>query len=183
MTNPRAAHFPPFPSVPRLVAGLALLGALAACSSPGTTGASLPADAAFLADNEERFYSEIAGKDQRVSLRIELVDAVRPRQRVTVDGVECYAIPAGNRRVQFRIVLPSTGWNDSRAREARGFADVTLVAGHRYLVTGKYDQTKRAFRLLDKGTNQAVSPEVDVGFFAPVERSREYIPIFIPIKA
>jgi len=161
---------------------LAMLGVLTACSTPTVAPVQPSPATAFLADAEEKVYSPLLERDQRVLLQIELVDTVRPRQRRQSGNESGYAIPAGTHRVQFRVLLPSTGWQDSGAREARGFFDVTLAAGHRYRVAGRYEQGKRLFHLLDTTTNQAVSPEVDLGFFAPVQRNGQYIPIIIPIK-
>lgn len=164
------------------IASLGLLIAFTGCNTPTTPDAGLPPGTAFLADTEEKAFSEILQKDVRVVLQFELVDSVRPKQRLTLGQQKGYVVPAGERRVQFRVLLPSAGMMDSGAREARGFLDVTLVDGHRYRIAGSYAGNKRTFHLLDMTTNQPVSPEIDLGFFAPVHRGPDYIPIIIPIK-
>lgn len=164
------------------IASLALILTFTGCNTPTTPDGGLPPGTAFLGDTEEKAYSEILQKDVRVVLQIELVDSVRPQQRLTLDQQRGYVVPAGERRVQFRVLLPSAGMMDSGAREARGYVDVTLFAGHRYCVAGKYAGNKRAFHLRDMTTNQPVSPEIDLGFFAPVRRDYQFVPIIIPIK-
>lgn len=164
------------------ILSLALLAVFAGCNTPTTTDGGLPPGAAFLADTEEQAFSEILQKDVRVVLQFELVDSVRPKQRLTLHQQRGFVVPAGERRVQFRVLLPSAGMMDSGAREARGYVDATLVEGHRYCVAGKYAGNKRAFHLRDMTTNQPVSPEIDLGFFAPVQRDAMPIPLIIPIK-
>ena len=137
---------------------------------------------AFLSDSEDEIYSEVLQHNHRILLQVELVDSVRPPHRISLDGLRGYSVPAGSRRVQFRILLPSAGLTDSRAREARGFVDVELVAGHHYHVAGNYAGSVRTFYLLDQTTNQSASPAIDLGFFGPVPLNNQYIPIIIPIK-
>jgi hypothetical protein len=137
---------------------------------------------AFVADSEERTFSEILQKNQRVLLYIELIDTARPKQRKTIDKLRGFLVPPGARRVQFRVVLPSMGLMDSRAREARGYFDVNLQPGHRYRVAGYYEGTIRRFHLLDLTTNEPVTPPLDLGFFGPVRREALFVPIIIPVK-
>lgn len=159
--------------------GILLLGS---CSSPISDAVALAPGDAFLGDAEEEIYSDVLQAKQRVILQIELVDTVRPRQRLALEGVRGYAVPAGKRRVQFRVLLPSTGWTDSRTREARGFFDVELLPGHRYRIAGRYAGNVRTFRLVDLATNEAISPEIDLGFFGPVRQEQQFVPLIIPLK-
>lgn len=162
----------------------AMLGisALSSCVAPTDSSGSLQPGKVFLADAEEEVFSEILQAKQRVVLQIELVDTVRPPQRLTLDGRRGYSVQAGHRRVQFRVLLPSTGWKDSGSREARGYFDILLVEGHRYQVAGEYDGSERRFHLFDFTTHERVSAAVDLGFFAPVRREIQYLPLIIPIK-
>lgn len=155
---------------------------LGSCSNPTSAAAALAPETAFLSDAEEETYSEVLQAKQRIILQIELVDTVRPQHRVTLQSLRGYAVPAGNRRVQFRVVLPSTSLMDSRSREARGFFDVNLVGGHRYRIAGRYEGNARTFRLIDLDSNETISPEIDLGFFGPIRREQQFVPLIIPIK-
>jgi len=81
---------------------------------------SLPPDSVFLANCEEATFSEILQRQQRIVLQIELVDTARPQHQMKREALRGYLIPTGGHRVQFRVLLPSAGLTDSRAREARG---------------------------------------------------------------
>jgi hypothetical protein len=171
------------PAIGGLLLG-AILGVLllTSCTAPSEISGAVPPGMAFLADAKEETYSEILQKKQRIVLQIELVDTVRPLQRLALDGRSGYVVPAGTRRVQFRVLLPSTGLADSRSREARGYFDVLLVGGKTYQMAGNYEGNKRTFFLRDLTKNESVTPPVDLGFFGPVRREIEYLPIIIPIK-
>ncbi len=143
---------------------------------------SLPPDSVFLANCEEATFSEILQRQQRIVLQIELVDTARPQHQMKREALRGYLIPTGGHRVQFRVLLPSAGLTDSRAREARGFFDVLLVAGHSYRVAGNYNDKPHTFHLLDMTKNSPVSPALDLGFFSPVQLDLQFIPIFIPMK-
>ncbi len=156
-------------------AGLLLGG----CS---TSAPTVPANACFLADTEERFHSEILQGEQRVVMQIELVDGVRPAPSADLEQLKGRWVPEGARRVQFRVYLPPVGWNDGRPREARAAVDVDLQAGHRYKVAGKLKDGLREFYLVDIGSGKPVTDPIDMGFFAPVEGPKGFIPIIIPMK-
>ena len=144
--------------------------------------APVSADACFLANTEERVYSEILQGQQRIVMTFELVDGVAPRTSAVMDGLSGFWIPSGAHRLQFRVFLPPVGWNDGRGREVRAIVDLELSAGCRYKITGDFSKGIRAFYLADATSGQAITQPIDIGFLAPVAGPKGFIPILIPIR-
>jgi len=163
---------------------LLLGGALLLCVVSCVVPTSLPVSATdcFLANTTESFFSEILQGRQRVVMAFELIDGVAPRAAAVVAGLPGHWIPSGPHRVQFRVYLPPVGWNDGRGREARAIVDLDLRPGGRYKVTGDFQKGIRAFYVADVTSGEAVTPPIDVGFFAPVEGPKGFIPILIPVR-
>lgn len=163
------------------LAWMAMLGV--GCANTATTQSTPTADTAIIANSEERLYSEILQGNQRILMQIELVDGVRPPRKHTVGNRKAVIVPSGARRIQFRVYLPSVGWNDGNGREARAAVDVELRAGHTYQFTGSPGAPTNHILLRDLTTGDVVTPPIDVGFFAPVPHGGSgYIPIILPIK-
>ncbi len=159
-----------------LAAGL--LG-LAGCATPAA--APVDATACFLAESREQVRSEILRGEQKIVMNFELVDGLELHGGATVDGVRGHWIPAGLRRLQFRVFLPPVGWNNGRGREARAAVEVKLQPGHRYRISHGSGDAIRSFVVVDSGSGEAVTSPVDVGFFAPVPGTTGFIPIVIPV--
>lgn len=158
----------------------AVLLLCAGCAAPPEV--SVAPDACFLADIKEEVYSEILQGKQEILISFELVDGVRPRQSATLNQIAGHWVPAGRRRLQFRVVLPAVGWNDGGGREARGVIDAELQPGQGYKITGHFESGPRTFYLANLISGQPVSEPIDLGFFVPVNRAKQFIPIFIPIR-
>lgn len=157
----------------------------ASCATSAPTSAPPPppprAEAAFLLDTEERFFSPIIQRDRRVVLTFEMVDGATLPRAVSTEKGRGHWIPAGMRRVQFHVILPSAGFTDSMPREARGVIDLDLQPGKTYRLNGHLKEGMKDFFIADAQTGSVVSPTVDVGFFAPVPAPRGMIPVLIPI--
>jgi len=154
----------------------------AGCATAPADGEPVRITECFLGDTEELVYSEILQGRQRVAFSFELVDGVRPPHEGRLEGVTGHWIPAGPRRVQFRVVLLPAGWNNGGAREARGVADVMLEAGHRYRIAGDFRSGPRTFHVFDATTGRPVTTPIDLGFFAPVDRAKAFLPLIVLIK-
>lgn len=159
---------------------LLILITLAGCETPANQGL-VGTNQCFLADTEVKVYSEINQRDQRVRMSFELVDGVKPGNAAVANGMTGHWIPAGPRRVQFRVFLQKAGWNDGGSREARAAVDVTLQPGRYYKVSGDFKDGIRNFQLVDAVTGEVVTELIDIGFFAPIRGPGTVGPIIIPI--